>query len=113
MGVAFLGDPQRIADKPLLFLLLVGAVLALDLVRIDIFERATISPATVPTLASAYLFGPLGPIVTEAVILAVRVLRREVAVDGAHRDDPGPGDVPVTGGCCEACRLVGGQSMPQ
>jgi diguanylate cyclase (GGDEF)-like protein len=89
VGVAFLGDPQRIADKPLLFLLLVGAVLALDLVRIDIFERATISPATVPTLASAYLFGPLGPIVTEAVILAVRVLRREVAVDGAHRDDDG------------------------
>ena len=87
VGLCAFGNVGRILDHPVLFALLIGSVLALDLVRIDIFERATISPATVPTLASAYFFGPLGPILTEAVILSVRVLRREVAVDGDVRED--------------------------
>jgi diguanylate cyclase (GGDEF)-like protein len=70
---------DSLADSPALFGLLAVSVLALDIVRIDIFERATISPATVSTLALAYLFGPVGPIATEGLIFFVRVLRRDVA----------------------------------
>jgi putative nucleotidyltransferase with HDIG domain len=49
----------------------------LDAVRIDVFERANMSPAAVPVLSLAFFFGPLGPIAGEALIAAGRVARRE------------------------------------
>jgi len=70
-----LSDHSRIAHRPLTFVLLVALTLALDSVRIDIFARGNTSPATVPAIALAYLFGPLGPICGEAAILVERLLR--------------------------------------
>jgi len=46
-------------------------------VRIDVFERAHLSPAAVPELVLAYLFGPVGPIVAEAIIALIRLARRD------------------------------------
>jgi diguanylate cyclase (GGDEF)-like protein/putative nucleotidyltransferase with HDIG domain len=73
---AILGDPW-------LFVALVASVVALDAARIDVFERANLSPAAIPELALAYFFGPLGPIAAEAVIAAVRAIRREPIVKWA------------------------------
>jgi hypothetical protein len=64
-------------DAPLLLFLLVGAVVLLDVVRIDLFEGLNLSAASVPTLALACTFGPLGPIAAEAAIALVRISRRE------------------------------------
>jgi len=66
-----------IPADPWLFLMLVGAVVALDALRIDVFERANLSPAAVPVLALAYFSGPLGPIAAEAMIALARMLRRD------------------------------------
>jgi diguanylate cyclase (GGDEF)-like protein/putative nucleotidyltransferase with HDIG domain len=63
-----------------LFAVLVLAVLLLDRVRIDVFDRAAVSPASVPTLALAYFFGPFGPLTGELAIAVVRFARREPAV---------------------------------
>jgi diguanylate cyclase (GGDEF)-like protein/putative nucleotidyltransferase with HDIG domain len=69
-----------IGESAPLLALLVLAVLVLDRVRIDVFERAAVSPASVPTLALAYFFGPLGPLAAELAIAAVRFARREPAI---------------------------------
>ncbi|MCW2967882.1 MAG: hypothetical protein JWM71_1654, partial [Solirubrobacteraceae bacterium] len=55
---------------------LVAGVVALDLVRIDVFERINLSPASVPALALAFLFGPVGPLLAELAIAGVRIARR-------------------------------------
>jgi diguanylate cyclase (GGDEF)-like protein/putative nucleotidyltransferase with HDIG domain len=68
------------AESAPLFALLVLAVLILDRARIDVFERAAVSPASVPTLALAYFFGPFGPLAGELAIAAIRFARREPAV---------------------------------
>jgi putative nucleotidyltransferase with HDIG domain len=73
--VAGLSDYGRIAHSPFTFGLLIALTLTLDTVRIDIFERGNISPATVPALALAYLFGPAGPVCGELAILCARAVR--------------------------------------
>jgi putative nucleotidyltransferase with HDIG domain len=70
-------DASPIAQRPLLLATLIGAVLLLDHLRIDVFERGHVSPAAVPTLALASLFGPLGPLASESVIALVRVVQRK------------------------------------
>jgi hypothetical protein len=81
-AVAGLSDVDRVADSPVVFVLLIALIVALDRVRINLFERANTSPATVPALVLACLFGPLGPICGEAVISLARrntpVLKRVV-----------------------------------
>jgi hypothetical protein len=49
-------------------------------VRIDLFERAHISPAAAPILALAFLFGPVGPLAAETFLVAMRVSRRDAAM---------------------------------
>lgn len=70
-------DFSPIGAQPWLFALLVAAVVILDAVRIDVFERANLSPASVPELALAFFMGPLGPIAAEAGIALVRAVRRD------------------------------------
>ncbi len=74
--VALTSDPTRVMEAPEQLLLLVGMVLLLDLVRLDLFERVQISPASMPVVALAAMFGPLGPIAAEAAIALVRGFRR-------------------------------------
>jgi putative nucleotidyltransferase with HDIG domain len=74
-AVVALADLHRIGDRPLTFGLLVALTLSLDMVRIDIFERGNISPATIPAIALACLYGPAGPICAEATIFIARSLR--------------------------------------
>lgn len=75
-AVALLSPTRDITQRPGLLVLLVGCVVALDLIRVDVFERINLSPASVPALALAFLFGPLGPILAELGIAVVRVVRR-------------------------------------
>ncbi len=75
--IGALSSTSEIQASPSFFLVLVGSVLVLDQVRLDVFERANISPACVPTIALAFLFGPLGPLAAEAVIALARAARRE------------------------------------
>jgi putative nucleotidyltransferase with HDIG domain len=75
--IALLCDFSPIGDAPWLFVLLVVSVVVLDAARIDVFDRANLSPASVPELALAFFFGPLGPIAAEAGIAAVRAARRD------------------------------------
>ena len=66
------------ARTPLfLLVLLVAAVVLLDVVRIDLFEGLNLSAASVPTLALACAFGPVGPIAAEVAIAVVRMARGE------------------------------------
>ena len=74
--VALTSDVSRVVDSPKQLVLLVGMVLLLDLVRLDLFERVQISPASMPVVAMAAMFGPLGPIAAEAAIALVRAARR-------------------------------------
>src|SRR3954468_3092636 len=74
--IAGLSSPARIGERPGVFIALVGGVLALDLLRIDVFDRGRLSPAAVPSIALAMLFGPLGPIAAEAALAGVRAARR-------------------------------------
>jgi hypothetical protein len=74
--VAVTADTHRVTSHLGLLVLLVVCVVALDLIRIDVFERINLSPASVPALALAFLFGPLGPIVAELAIAVVRIVRR-------------------------------------
>jgi putative nucleotidyltransferase with HDIG domain len=74
--IAGLSSPARIGERPGVFVALVAAVLALDLLRIDVFDRGRLSPAAVPSIALAMLFGPLGPIAAEAALAGVRAARR-------------------------------------
>ena len=75
--VAGLSSYAAIPDSPWLFGALVASVLLLDAVRIDVFERANLSPAAVPTLALAFFYGPVGPIAAELVIALSRMVRRD------------------------------------
>jgi putative nucleotidyltransferase with HDIG domain len=76
IGAALFSSYERIGHKPVVFALLFALTMTLDLVRIDIFERGGISPATVPAIALAYLYGPAGPICAEASILILRTIQR-------------------------------------
>jgi diguanylate cyclase (GGDEF)-like protein len=75
--VGLFSSPSAIRSDPILFALLVVSALAMDVVRIDLFERANISPASIASIALAIGFGPLGPLASEAVIAASRAIRRE------------------------------------
>jgi diguanylate cyclase (GGDEF)-like protein len=75
--VAALSSYAAIPDSPWVFGGLIASVLLLDAVRIDVFERANLSPAAVPTIALAFFFGPVGPIAAELVIATSRAARRE------------------------------------
>jgi diguanylate cyclase (GGDEF)-like protein len=80
LGAAAVGAvtvPGNVADDPLTFALLVGSVIALDLVRLDIFERGKMSPASMPTMALAFFFGAPGPLAAEGLIALLRFARRE------------------------------------
>ncbi len=78
--VGALSSHASILGDPWLFVALVGSVVALDAARIDVFERANLSPAAIPELALAYFFGPLGPIAAEGAIALIRAIRREPAI---------------------------------
>jgi HD-GYP domain-containing protein (c-di-GMP phosphodiesterase class II) len=78
--ISALSSTAPITDSPATFLLLLASVVALDVVRVDLFERANVSPASVPTLALAYLYGPLGPVASELAIAALRAIRHEKPV---------------------------------
>jgi diguanylate cyclase (GGDEF)-like protein/putative nucleotidyltransferase with HDIG domain len=80
VAIGLVSDTGEIGAAPLVFLALVASVFVLDQVRLDVFERANISPACVPSIALAYLFGPLGPLAAEAVIALARVVRRDPVV---------------------------------
>jgi diguanylate cyclase (GGDEF)-like protein/putative nucleotidyltransferase with HDIG domain len=75
--IAGLSSYAAIPDSPWLFGALIVSVVLLDAVRIDVFERANLSPAAVPTLALAFLYGPVGPIAAEATIALGRIIRRD------------------------------------
>ena len=75
-AIAGLASPARIGERPGVFVALVAGVLALDVLRIDVFERGRLSPAAVPSIALAILFGPLGPIAAETLIAITRAARR-------------------------------------
>jgi hypothetical protein len=77
---ALLVDPGTIGTAPLVFGLLVLSFLVLDVVRIDLFERAHISPASVPALALACLFGPVGPLIAESALAIRRELKHDVRI---------------------------------
>lgn len=74
--VAALSPTGEATRQPVLLFVLVGCVVALDLMRIDVFERINLSPASVPALALAFVFGPVGPILAELAIAVVRIVRR-------------------------------------
>lgn len=75
--VAGLSSYAEIPETPWLFIALVVSVVLLDAVRIDVFDRANLSPAAVPTLALAFFYGPIGPIAAEAMIALGRIARRD------------------------------------
>ena len=78
--IAIVSDWTPIGDEPWLFVLLIASVVILDAIRIDVFERANLSPASVPELALAFFFGPLGPIAAEGVIALLRATRRDATM---------------------------------
>src|SRR4051812_28789105 len=77
---ALVFDPGVVADAPVVFALLVASFLVLDVVRIDLFERAHISPASVPALSLACVFGPFGPLAAETVLAVKRALQRDARI---------------------------------
>ncbi len=77
---ALLADHSPIGADPLLFVALIASVVILDALRIDLFERLQTSPASLPVLALAALFGPLGPIAGEGIIVLARVARKVPAI---------------------------------
>jgi diguanylate cyclase (GGDEF)-like protein len=79
-AVALTASPGAVAAHTWLFLLLVVAVVALDEVSVDLFHSGNVSPGSVPTLALAFLFGPLGPVASEIAVALKRCLRREPPV---------------------------------
>src|SRR3954468_1064871 len=76
-AIGLFSSRGQISGDPWLFVGLVAAVVLLDAIRIDVFERANLSPAAVPELALAFFFGPLGPITAEAAIAVGRLARRD------------------------------------
>jgi len=77
---AFTADPARAGDAPVVFGLLLVAFVVLDVLRIDLFERAHISPASVPALALVCTFGPFGAVAAELLLAAKRAVHREPAI---------------------------------
>jgi len=77
---ALLADPMVVKIEPVVFSLLVVSFLVLDVVRIDLFERAHISPASVPAIALACTFGPFGPLAAESALAIRRALQRDAPV---------------------------------
>jgi len=82
-AVGLTSGTEAIEAQPVLLGILIATVLTLDLMRIDIFERGTISPSAVPTLALAFIFGPLGPLAAESVAAIVNLARRKQGVGTA------------------------------
>jgi diguanylate cyclase (GGDEF)-like protein/putative nucleotidyltransferase with HDIG domain len=74
---AVLSDTSAVMRAPELLLVLVVCVVVLDLVDLDLFGRGRVSPGTIPSLALAFYFGPVGPVAAEAIVWMVRVARRE------------------------------------
>ena len=74
---AVLWDASAVSRSPELLIVLVVAVVVLDLVDLDLFGRGRVSPGAVPSLALAFHFGPVGPVLAEAIVWAVRVARGE------------------------------------
>jgi putative nucleotidyltransferase with HDIG domain len=77
---AFVVDPGVVAGEPLVFGLLVASFVVLDIVRIDLFERAHISPAAVPALALACVFGPFGPLAAETALAIKREIQHDARI---------------------------------
>jgi diguanylate cyclase (GGDEF)-like protein/putative nucleotidyltransferase with HDIG domain len=80
VATALLADHAAIGAEPILFAGLLVSTLVLDAIRIEVFARLHTSPAALPVLALAALFGPLGPITAEALIVCARVLKRAPAL---------------------------------
>ena len=80
---ALVFDPSTVTRGPAVFGLLVASFLVLDVVRIDLFERAHISPASVPALALACVFGPFGPLAAETALATKRAIQREARIKWA------------------------------
>jgi ribonuclease P protein subunit RPR2 len=76
VALGLLAGTNRIEAEPVLFGALILSVLALDGLRIELFERLRTSPAGLPTIVLAAMFGPLGPIASELAIAAHRLARR-------------------------------------
>jgi diguanylate cyclase (GGDEF)-like protein/putative nucleotidyltransferase with HDIG domain len=74
---AALSSTAEVAREPQLLLVLVACVVVLDLVDLDLFGRGRVSPGAIPSLALAFLFGPVGPVVAEALVWVIRVARGE------------------------------------
>jgi putative nucleotidyltransferase with HDIG domain len=77
---AAFADPGVVGREPVVFGLLVAGFVVLDVVRIDLFERAHISPASVPALALACVFGPFGPLAAETALALKRAAQRDSAM---------------------------------
>jgi putative nucleotidyltransferase with HDIG domain len=77
---ALVFDPGVVTHAPVVFGLLVASFVILDVVRIDLFERAHISPASVPALALACVFGPFGPLAAETALAVKRAIQRDEAI---------------------------------
>jgi len=75
--VALTLDEAALLTRPWLLFVLVLCVLVLDSVELDLFGRGHVSPATVPTLVLAVLFGPAGPVLAEVVSVVVRLRHRQ------------------------------------
>ena len=77
---ALVFDPSVVPSAPVVFGLLVVSFVVLDVVRIDLFERAHISPASVPALALACVFGPFGPLAAETALAVKRAIQRDPVI---------------------------------
>jgi len=80
---ALLADPGLVSAAPAVFALLLVSFVVLDVVRIDLFERAHISPASVPALALACVFGPFGPLAAETALAVKRAFQRDAPIKWA------------------------------
>jgi hypothetical protein len=74
--IALLSDPTALLDHPGLAVALAAVILALDRLRIDIFDRARVSPAGVMSLALAFVFGPIGVLFAEVLVAVDRAARK-------------------------------------
>ncbi len=76
LAIVILSDPQRLLEHPVLAAVLACSLVALDRLRIDIFDTARVAPGSVMSLLLAFLFGPFGVLVGEALVAADRAARR-------------------------------------
>src|SRR5262245_10987449 len=77
VAVAGLTGLNTLGHSPELLVFLVLSVIVLDFVDLDLFGRGRVSPGAIPSLALAFTFGPAGPVAAEALVLVVRLARRE------------------------------------